>query len=71
MKNNLMLKNICLNSSNDNFVGISFEENEKRIIFPLGYEIPDDSNECRLSILNLLRLISMSKNNLFGNKYGS
>jgi len=71
VKNNLMLKNICLNSSNDNFVGISFEENEKRIIFPLGYEIPDDSNECRLSILNLLRLISMSKNNLFGNKYGS
>lgn len=64
---------MCVTSTNygeDSFVGICFEENKKRIVFPLGYRIPEDNNECRISILNLLKLISLFKNNILGSMFG-
>lgn len=70
MKNKFNLKDICLNAGADNFVGINFEGDSKKVIFPIGYEIPSDDNECRLSILNLLKLVSLSRSSLFENKYG-
>lgn len=47
--------------TNHDFVGIQYSENDVKVIFPIGYEIPKDDDNCRLSILTLLRTISLSK----------
>lgn len=44
------------------FVGIEYTPNDVHIYFPMGYEIPKDDDECRKSIITLLRTISLSKN---------
>ena len=44
------------------FVGIKYETDDVHIYFPIGYDIPEDDDECRKSILTLLRTISLSKN---------
>ena len=44
------------------FVGIKYTANDVEVLFPLGYEIPKDDDECRKSIITLLRTISLSKN---------
>lgn len=56
------LRDICYVSTNyseDNYVGIKFTENEVKVFFPLGYEIPDDNTECRKSIISLIKTISI------------
>lgn len=49
------------NLTNQDFVGIEYNENDVTVYFPLGYEIPQTDEECRKSILTLLRTISLSK----------
>lgn len=44
------------------FVGIKYMQDDVQVCFPLGYEIPKDDDECRKSIITLLRTISLSKN---------
>lgn len=46
------------------FVGIEYLANDVRVYFPLGYEIPKDDDNCRKSILTLLKTISLSKNTI-------
>ena len=56
------LKDICVVSSNtidDNYVGIKFIDDEVKVYFPLGYEIPEENAECRKSIINLIKTISV------------
>ena len=48
------------NSVEDQFVGIQYSESDVTVFFPMGYEIPRDDEECRNSILTLLRTISLS-----------
>ena len=62
MKKIPKLRDICYvstNYSDDNYVGIKFLEDEIKIFFPIGYEIPDDNSECRKSIINLIKTISI------------
>ncbi len=68
------LRDICYVSSNnldDNYVGIKFLDDEIKVFFPIGYEIPTNNVECRKSILGLLKTISIEskilKNDLNGN----
>lgn len=73
MNNRYNLRSFCFNASNygdDGFVGLNFENNERKIVFPLGYAIPEDDNECRKSILSLLRILSFSKANFFTSNFG-
>lgn len=61
MKKIKNLKDICAVSSNtidDNYVGIMFKNDEVKVYFPLGYEIPKENCECRRSIMNLVKTIS-------------
>ena len=63
MKKIKNLKEICTVSSNtlgDNYVGIKFYEDEVKVYFPLGYEIPNENSECRKSIINLMKTIDIS-----------
>lgn len=56
------LKDICVVSSStidDNYVGIKFIDKEVKVYFPLGYEIPEENTECRKSIINLMKTISI------------
>ncbi len=56
------LKDICVVSSStidDNYVGIKFINKEVKVYFPLGYEIPEENAECRKSIINLMKTISI------------
>lgn len=49
MKKIKNLKDICAVSSNtidDNYVGIMFKNDEVKVYFPLGYEIPKENCEC-------------------------
>lgn len=62
MKKISNLKDICYvssNYSNDNYVGIKFLDDDVKVFFPIGYEIPNDNVECRKSILSLIRTISI------------
>lgn len=62
--NELNLFSKCIVSTsetNQDFVGIQYTENDVKVIFPLGYEIPKNDDDCRISILTLLRTISLSK----------
>ena len=62
MKKISKLRDICYvstNYSDDNYVGIKFLEDEVKIFFPIGYEIPDDNSECRKSIISLIKTISI------------
>ena len=62
MKKIKNLKDICVVSSNtidDNYVGIKFIDEEVQVYFPLGYEIPEENAECRKSIINLMKTISI------------
>lgn len=62
MKKFKNLKDICVVSSNtidDNYVGIKFIDDEVKVYFPLGYEIPEENPECRKSIINLMKTISI------------
>ncbi len=59
----LNLFNKCVltdNSVDDQFVGIQYSESDVTVFFPMGYEIPRSDDECRNSILTLLRTISLS-----------
>ena len=54
----------CINASgfdNDVFVGIKFNNNDVKVTFPLGYNIPTKDKELRKSILTLIRSISLTK----------
>lgn len=56
------LKDICFVASNtvdDNYVGIKFIDDGVKVYFPLGYEIPEENSECRKSIMNLIKTISI------------
>ena len=56
------LREICTvsyNTSDDNYVGIKYSDDDVKVYFPLGYEIPEDNSECRKSIMNLMRTISI------------
>lgn len=58
------LKDVCVVSSNtidDTYVGIKFIDDEVKVYFPLGYEIPLENSECRKSILNLIKTISIGR----------
>ena len=60
MKKIKNLKDICYvssNYSNDNYVGIKFLDDDIKVYFPMGYEIPSDNSECRKSIISLLKTI--------------
>lgn len=62
MKKIKNLREICTISSNtlyDNYVGIMFYEDEVKVYFPLGYEIPNENSECRKSIINLMKTIAI------------
>ena len=75
------LRDICIvshNTSDDNYVGIKYSDDDVKIFFPLGYDIPEDNSGCRKSIMNLVRTISIgnrvlnsdSENSIFdGNEY--
>lgn len=56
------LRDICIvshNTSDDNYVGIKYSDDDVKIFFPLGYDIPEDNSRCRKSIMNLVRTISI------------
>lgn len=60
MKKIKNLKDICAVSSNtidDNYVGIMFKNDEVKVYFLLGYEIPKENCKCRRSIMNLVKTI--------------
>ena len=62
MKKFKNLKDICVvfsNTIDDNYVGIKFIDDEVKVYFPLGYEIPEENAECRKSIINLMKTISI------------
>lgn len=64
MKKIINLKDVCYvssNYSNDNYVGIKFSDDGVRVYFPMGYEIPSDNSECRRSIIELLKTISIER----------
>ncbi len=64
MKKIKNLRDICVvstNTINDTFVGIKFIDDGVEVSFPLGYEIPEGNNECRKSIINLVKTISVGK----------
>ena len=45
--------------TDDNFVGIKYNKGDVKIIFPLGYRIPNTTKECKKSIKQLLRTIKL------------
>lgn len=54
------LRSLCYNVDchwDNRFVWIDFQNNTKKIYFPLWYRIPDNDYECRLSILNLIKTL--------------
>lgn len=62
MKKIKNLRDICIvssNSNDDSYVGIKFINDEVKVYFPLGYEIPEENSECRKSIINLMKTISI------------
>lgn len=62
MKKFKKLRDICIVSSNtndDTYVGIKFIDDVVKVYFPLGYEIPEENGECRKSIINLMKTISI------------
>ena len=62
MKKIKNLRDICVVSSNaidDTYVGIKFIDDEVKVYFPLGYEVPEENSECRKSIINLMKIISV------------
>lgn len=57
------LSELCINVSDtdDNFVGVKYNKGIIKIIFPIGYDIPKkDENECRKSVINLFKTISLA-----------
>ena len=46
------------NDGTDAFVGIEYKDNDVCIYFPIGFEIPEEDDKCRLSIISLLETIS-------------
>ena len=56
------LSELCINvkDTNDNFVGVKYNKGKIKIIFPIGYDIPTDEEECRKSVINLFRTISLA-----------
>lgn len=56
------ISDICINVSetNDNFVGIKYNKGDIRIIFPLGFDIPTDDNECKKAVNLLFKIIKLS-----------
>lgn len=70
-KTKTKLRDICYNvtDSDDTFVGIKFIENEARIYFPLGYNIPDSEKNCKRSIYDLINAINLVKTEKSDKKY--
>lgn len=56
-----MRKGFCITSdeSTDNFVGIRFIDGNPTVIFPHGYNIPDDDKERRQDVFKLLRVLQI------------
>lgn len=56
------LSELCINveDTNDNFVGVKYNKGKIKIIFPIGYSIPEDEEECRKSVINLFKTISLA-----------
>ncbi len=61
MNKKYSLKDLCeiSSSSNDNYVGIKFLEDEIKVYFPLGYQLPSNDADCRKSIIHLLKVLSI------------
>lgn len=57
------LSELCINveDTNDNFVGVKYNKGKIQIIFPLGYDIPKEENECRRSVINLFKIVTLSR----------
>lgn len=58
------IREICKNSTNisdDNYVGIKYSDEGINVFFPLGYEIPNNYDECRKSIIDIIKIVSLSK----------
>lgn len=54
------LNNLCRNSTNknsDTFVGIKFSNGTPEVVFPIGYDIPDESKYGKENILKLINCI--------------
>lgn len=57
------LSELCINveDTKDSFVGVKYNKGNIQIIFPLGYDIPqDDEKECRKSVINLFKMIALA-----------
>ena len=56
------LSELCINvkDTNDNFVGVKYNKGKIKIIFPIGFNIPSDEEECRKSVINLFKTISLA-----------
>lgn len=54
-----MRKGFCITSeeTGDNFVGIRFKDGNPEVIFPRGYNIPDDEKERRKDVFRLLGVL--------------
>lgn len=59
----IKLSELCINVDNteDSFVGVKYNKGKIKIIFPIGYDIPKDESECRKSVINLFKLITLSR----------
>ena len=56
---------LCQNvgMDNDTFIGLKLFKGQIKIIFPLGYSIPEDEKECRKSVIDLFKTISLAHEN--------
>lgn len=56
------LSDVCVNVSetNDNFIGVKYDKGNVKIIFPLGFNIPSDENECKKCVNLLFKIIKLS-----------
>lgn len=60
-QSNSTLRHMCHvneNSDTDNFVGIRADTNGMDIHFPLGYELPNNDDDLRIDVLNLIGVLS-------------
>ena len=56
------LSDLCINveDTNDSFVGVKYNKGNIKIIFPIGYDVPKDEEECRKSVINLFKTVSLA-----------
>lgn len=54
-----MTLNYCITSDNNDefFVGVRFQNGTPQVVFPHGYDLPDDEKECRKDVFRLLAVL--------------